>query len=433
MRLRGLLVSTAVLAGSGIPAGADTLHLAGGGVLEVERWWVEGEVLVYEGPAGTVGLPRASVVRIEAGQTSAPSPEPVPKPSPSPSAPAPRPRQAADAAVREGAAALVRRDLETAAARFSEALRLDAERNDARVGLAVASLALGRDEEARAHVLDGLAREPRNPDLHELLGDLRDREERTADALAEWREAFRVAPSDRLRDKILKAEREQTASGAYAFSAAPHFNLRFDGSVDDGVADEIGDYLESAWRELADLYRHTPEQPITVLLYPTQSFREVTQTAADVAGLFDGKIRVPLGGLTHLNPSAKAVLVHELSHAVVHAKTRGNCPRWLQEGLAQRAEGRRPTPADRQEVRRRLDPSKGGDPSRWEEAGFSYPMALSLVRHLEEDRGFHALVDVLARLGGGATLEQALTEVYGEGHPALCRRWAERVREGAAP
>ena len=411
------------------PARADRLHLQGGGVLDVERWWIEGDTLKYESPAGTVGLPRTSVVRIEPAPPPAPSSvNPMAKPSPPPSPPSRS--LAAETAVREGAAALVRRDLETAVARFTEALRVDPERNDARVGLAVASLALGRDQEALAYVLDGLAREPRNPQLRELLGDLRDREERTADALAEWREAFRVAPTDRLRDKILKAEREQTTSGNFAFSAAPHFNLRFDGKVDEGLADEIGDFLEGAWRDLADLYRHTPEQPISVLLYPTQSFREVTQTPADVAGLFDGKIRVPLGGLTRLNPAAKAVLVHELSHAVVHAKTHGNCPRWLQEGLAQRAEGRRPAPAERQEVRRRLEK---GDPARWEEAGFSYPVALSLVRDLEEDRGFHALLDVLERLGAGATLEQSLTEVYGEGHAALCRRWAERVREGTAP
>jgi hypothetical protein len=74
-----------------------------------------------------------------------------------------------------------------------------------------------------------------------------------------------------------------------------------------------------------------------------------------------------------------------------------------------------------------------GEPARWEEAGFSYPLALSLVRFLEEERGFHALLDVLERLGRGASLEQGLTEVYGDGYVPLCRRWAERVREGAAP
>lgn len=426
---RRALCLTAVLAvAAGLPARADRLHLAGGGVLETDSWWIEGDTLVYEGPAGTVGLPRSSVVKIEKA-TSTPAPKPAaPRPLPTPTAR--RALAEADAAVREGAAALVRRDLETAAERFTEALRLDDSRNDARLGLAVASLALGRDAEALAHVLDGLAREPGNAELHELLGDLRDREERTDDALASWREAFRLAPGDRVRDKILKAEREQAASRAYSFSAAPHFNLRFDGRVDDALASEIGDFLEKAWRDLADVYRHTPEQPITVMLYPTQAFREVTQTPADVAGLFDGKIRVPLGGLSRLNPQAKSVLVHELSHAVVHAKTRGNCPRWLQEGLAQRAEGRRATQSQRTEVSRRLG---SGEPARWEEEGFSYPMALSLVRTLEDERGFHTLVDVLERLGRGAPLEQALTETFGDGYVALCRRWAERVRDGSAP
>jgi hypothetical protein len=203
-----------------------------------------------------------------------------------------------------------------------------------------------------------------------------------------------------------------------------------DGRVDDALAAEITDFLEESWRQLADLYRHTPEQPITVTLYPTRAFREVTQAPEDVAGLFDGKIRVPLGGLARLNPAARAVLVHELSHAVVHAKTRGNCPRWLQEGLAQRAEGRRPTPGDRQEVRRRL---RQEDPARWEEGGFSYPLALSLVASLDEERGFHALVEVLERLGRGEDIDAALTGVYGDGHAVLCRRWAERVRESFAP
>ena len=166
--------------------------------------------------------------------------------------------------------------------------------------------------------------------LHEPLGDLRTaRKQRGRSA---WREAFRLAPSDRLRDKILKAERERTASSAYAFSAAPHFNLRFDGSVDDALADEIGDFLEEAWRELAELYRHTPEQPITVLLYPSQAFREVTQTPADVAGLFDGKIRVPWRAVAP-EPAARACSCTSWARRRPCQDAR-NQPRWLQEGLA---------------------------------------------------------------------------------------------------
>ncbi|HET9298892.1 MAG TPA: tetratricopeptide repeat protein, partial [Candidatus Polarisedimenticolaceae bacterium] len=156
---RRLALASLVLAASMLPARADKLHLSGGGVLDVERWWIEGDTLVYEGSAGTVGLPRASVVRIEASEAPPPPPRSaaVVKKESAP-APPPSPRRAAETAVHEGANALVRRDLETAVARFTEALRLDADRNDARVGLAVASLALGRDDDALAHVLDGLAR-----------------------------------------------------------------------------------------------------------------------------------------------------------------------------------------------------------------------------------------------------------------------------------
>ena len=330
--------------------------------------------------------------------------------------------------VRAGAEALGRRDLEVALERFRTALARDGARVDARIGLAAAAISLDRDHEALPVVLDGLARAPHEPALHELLGDLRDREERVGDALTAWRTAFDLAPNDRLRDKIMKGERELAAARAYDTAAAPHFTLRFDGEADAALAADIVDHLEASYRELTDLLRHAPAQPITVLLYPKQTFRSVTQTTESVAGLYDGKIRVPLGGLRALDTAARAVLTHELAHAIVHAKTRGTCPRWLHEGIAQRAEGRRrgrwdPAPLVSRIARGRLD-LDGRD--------FSYEGARSLLAWLEDDRGFHAVVEVLDRLGGGEPLDRALADVYGEGLHDLSRRWLRDVAEGRA-
>jgi len=68
------------------------------------------------------------------------------------------------------------------------------------------------------------------------LGDLRDCEERVEDAVRSWRKAFDLAPSDRLREKIFKAERDLQASRDYDFATTSHFNMRFDGEVDlDGI------------------------------------------------------------------------------------------------------------------------------------------------------------------------------------------------------
>lgn len=399
---------------------ADEVVLRNGGIVQVDRCWPDGDTLQCEGPSGTIGLPRSDVVKIV---PSAHGPSASARPS------GPRPATAEDEGksrevsrlMKEGEGALAEKDFDLASSRFRQALQLDDSLDGARTGLAFSEMRLGRDEAALSIVLDGLAREPSSPQLNEILGDLRDRQERVDEALRAWREAFRVAPNDRLREKILKAERELQAGRDYAFATTPHFNLRHDGDLEPELATQIGDYLEERYRDLSDTFRHAPPQPITVLLYPNRQFRDVTQAPDRVIGLYDGKIRVPLGGIHRLDDAARKVLVHELTHAVVHSKTRGNCPRWLQEGLAQRMEERTLGAADRSRVAKLLG---SRDPVTWDSGELSYPAALSLVLYLEGDRGFPALLDLLDRLGAGDTVDAAVRNVYGESYGEICRSWA---------
>jgi hypothetical protein len=296
----------------------------------------------------------------------------------------------------------------------------------ARVGYALSEMALGHDGIALSAVLDGLARDPEVAELHELLGDLRDREERVEEALSAWRESFRLNSNDRVREKILKAEREMNVGRDYDVAATSHFNVRYDGDVDARLADEIMDYLEEQYGVLASEFRHAPPQPINLLLYPTREFREVTRAPEWVGGLYDGKIRVPLGGLSRLDPRAQAVLRHEMTHAFVHSKTRGQCPRWLHEGLAQIMEGRRLSRADTAKVAELL---RRIEPAEWESEGFSYPAALSLTLFLQERRGFDGLIWTLDEMGDGLDVDAALRRTYGLDHAGLCRVWAETLLE----
>ena len=120
---------------------------------------------------------------------------------------------------------------------------------------------------------------------------------------------------------------------------------------------------------------------------------------------------------------------HELAHAFLHLKSRGHCPRWLHEGVAQIVEGRELGPAERHAIVRTL---REVEPTAWETDGLSYPMALSLTAHLAGRRGFHALVELVDRLGQGATLDDALEATFGTRYAALCRDWAsETLQEGA--
>jgi len=412
---------------------ADRIILSNGGTILADRWWVDHDTLFYEDRWGSVGIPRSLVAEIAPSLevSEPPLPERAREPLAAPPRPTPSPLPAtASAEARdvfdEAMAALSRRDFESASSSFAAVVAREPRFSAARAGYALSEMALGRDERALPVVLLGLARDPGSADLHELLGDLKNLEELVDDALRAWRDAFRLAPNDRLREKILKAERELLAGRDYAFSAAPHFNLRYDGRVHGDLAAEIVEHLEISYRRLSDELRHSPPRPITVLLYPEAQFRDVTQASDRVAGMYDGKIRVPLGGIRRVEEPARTVLVHELTHAVIHSKTRGNCPRWLHEGLAQRSEGRSLTAADLAGVLK-LVPLTGPVP--WDGQAFSYAAALSLTRYLESLRGFDSLVEVLDHLGAGAEIDEALERVYGDGAAALGQRWAQALRD----
>lgn len=433
MRVIALILTGALAAATGTTALADRLHFEGGGYVDTAEWWMDGDTLVYRSSAGTVGVPRATVTRIETTEARPSGPDPPAEAAEflDPATQRRRERERLELAAqhhREGAEQFERREFASAAARFREALRAAPELLEPRIGYVVSEMAQNHDGLALSAVLEGLRRHDDAARLHELLGDLRNREERVDDALRAWRRAFELEPSDRLRDKLVKGSRELEAARDFTFATTPHFNVRHDPEADRAMSAEVIDVLEEEYWALTDLFDHTPEQPITVLLYGSRQFHDVTQSGESVGGLFDGKIRVPLGGLRRVDVRARAVLVHELAHAVVHAKTRGNCPRWLHEGLAQLAEGRPPTgPAERKQIARLL---ASVDPARWDAGSLSYPAALSLTRFLVEREGLDRLIDLLDRLGDGTRFGEAFESTYGERYARVCGRWAESVAEG---
>jgi len=56
--------------------------------------------------------------------------------------------------------------------------------------------------------------------------------------------------------------------------------------------------------------------------------------------LNDGKMRIPVSGLDSLTPDLARVLRHELAHSFINYISRGRCPQWLHEGIAQMVEPR---------------------------------------------------------------------------------------------
>ena len=49
----------------------------------------------------------------------------------------------------------------------------------------------------------------------------------------------------------------------------------------------------------------------------------------------DGKLRIPISGLSSMTPELAHVLKHELAHSFINQLSGGRCPPWLHEGIAQ--------------------------------------------------------------------------------------------------
>jgi len=437
---------------------ADIIHLKNGGQIVADSWEDRGDVLIVVQGGGRITVPRADVLRVEA----TPPAKPVQAPAPQ-AGPAVPPGSAAkggieamtDGEISEAIAVLKRRvddyplarqentrrivvllghlggraykarQYDTAVSRFREALGYDPKDASAQLGLAASYFRQDQDIFARSTLEQALLDHPEHPGLHALLGDVYNSQERTAEALQEWRKSYELKPDPILKEKIDKLARERSIDGEYRQSDAAHFTLKYDGER--GGADlggQILDCLESQFRTLEVKFDHYPLQPIVVIVYPQKQFYDATQAGADVGGLFDGKIRVPIGGLKQINAEARRVLVHELAHAFIAGKSRGTAPRWLHEGLAQWIEGKTtPTPTGLALAREFQNP-EGRDG--WGQS-FSYPTALSFVEWLDGRVGFPALVDVLEETGKGTTPDAAFEQVTRYSLKELRQAWGEAL------
>ena len=164
---------------------------------------------------------------------------------------------------------------------------------------------------------------------------------RIDEAIKEWETAQSIQPSQQLATMIERAERDKAAESESREANSGHFNLRYQGEASPQLAAEILSTLEEHFRSIQSVLRFTPAEPIGVVLYTQQAFRDITQAPTWAAAGNDGRIRVPVQGLTSVSDQLSRELKHELVHSFVWQKTRGRCPGWLNEGLAQWMEGRR--------------------------------------------------------------------------------------------
>jgi hypothetical protein len=160
-------------------------------------------------------------------------------------------------------------------------------------------------------------------------------------AVDEWRRALALRPDAEIQQLLEKAQRDKEEEANYREGLSPHFNLKYNGEAAPALARDVLKTLERHFNAIESELNYTPRESISVVLYTDQAFANITRAPSWVGALNDGRIRVPVRGLSAMTAELSVELKHELVHSFVGQKTRNRCPTWLNEGLAQWFEGER--------------------------------------------------------------------------------------------
>jgi tetratricopeptide (TPR) repeat protein len=403
VKLVGLLLIAAPLG-----AGADTIVLTNGRTIEVDRTWVQGSQLLYERNGGTFGVPRSLVSRVDQRAL---------------------PEAVSDPDIAKARARLAAGDPVEATRLLNAAVARDPGSVPALQALTQAYLKLGDARAAQATAERALKLDTRNPTTLALNGDaftaLADR----AGAEAEYRKSLQLRADSDVQRKLadVTAPPAQTTQG-------PVFRVRYDGSVNEPLGIAVLQSLSEAYKDYARRLGGSPGEPITVTLQTERRFDD-ERVPEWAEGVNDGTIRVPVHGLTALTPRLTQVLRHELAHSFIAFRTGGNCPTWLQEGIAQWLEGGDSMRGDamlaaaaREQRLLPLVTLEGPfDALSENDAILAYAQSLSAVAYIVRRSGEAGIVRLLSALGDRLPSEEALPVALAISYPELQKGWSEQL------
>jgi tetratricopeptide (TPR) repeat protein len=278
---------------------------------------------------------------------------------------------------------------------------------------------------------------PKNADVYKLAGWAYSGMNRLDLAVAEWKKAVAIRPDADVVAALDKAERDKKEEENYKENESAHFQLRYNGAAEPALAREVLHTLEEHYAQIESELNFSPPDQIGVILYTQQGFADITRAPGWVGALNDGRIRVPVQGLTGVNAELSRVLRHELTHSFVGQKTHGRVPTWLQEGLAQWMEGKRSEEnaavliqiyKDGQSAPlARLEGSWMGLPE--DVARYGYAWALANVEYIIQTQGMGDVDRILEKLGAGSSTEEALRGVLHDDYGDLMKATAEYLKK----
>jgi tetratricopeptide (TPR) repeat protein len=259
---------------------------------------------------------------------------------------------------------------------------------------------------------------PDSADVEKLMGWAYYGANKTDQAIDAWKRAEQLHPDPEVESALAKARRDKAEEESYREGETAHFDLKYYGGANPDLARSILRTLEDDFQDLQSQLDYTPPDQIAVILYTEQAFQDITRAPGWVGALNDGRLRIPVQGLTEVTPELAHVLKHELTHSFVGQKSHGRAPTWLQEGIAQWMEGRRSSEsaaglvaaAEQGDI-----PSLGSMEGSWmglsgDSAAFAYAWSLAVVESIIDQGGVSDISRLLEHIATAPSTSEALQE-----------------------
>ncbi len=459
---RGLHVRILVLAlfavtAFAVRAKADTIVLKNGRRITGYHVVEEGDKVTYQTSAGELTLPKSIVDHVERDDAAMPEARAAAAASLEIAAPlvdAPRggdssvnaqavhggsvdreyiaklenaarsgaPQANANAALAHHAAAqfeLTQGDLEHALSDERTALNFEPDEPALLANVAYMYLRRSEYKQSLEYIDRAKRKAPHDPEICKLAGWAYYGLSKLDQAVEEWQRSYALRPDPETKAALDKALRDKKQEESYKENESIHFRLKYDGSEEPELAKDVLRTLESHFSAIESELGYTPPDSIGVILYTRQAFIDVTQAPGWSGALNDGRIRVPVQGLSGMSPELSRVLKHELTHSFVDQKTHQRAPAWIQEGLAQWMEGKRS--AENAPTLSRLFGQGqvvplGSLEGSWmsfdrNQAAYAYAWALANVEYIVATGGMSDVDRILDRIGRGESAESAVRAV----------------------
>jgi hypothetical protein len=320
------------------------------------------------------------------------------------------------ALAQQGVTALQERRFGDALDAFTRAAKLMPRDASVSLGAGVAAYRLGQNDEAETWFEQALKLDPGYTSASEWLGELQYREGRVKEAISTYESALKRAPGvETLERRLAEWQKESKLQERFYESRGAHFSVLFEGPADESLARRIVERLETEYWRIGAALNAYPSKPITVVLYTTEQFRDITRLPEWTAAAYDGRIHVPIRGALARPDELDRVLSHEFVHAVVAMLGGRNVPVWLNEGLAvvfepggkEAGESVLTRVATRPPLQK-LHGSFGNLSSA--DARVAYALSAHAVQRMFDVRGPYAIIALLQDLARGAEFASAFQQ-----------------------